>query len=724
MRVLLAVLTLALLPLAAAAQAPGVAHPVVLVLAYGASWGDLLAPEHATLRGMAAQGAVGLLCCRTAGKTADQESATLTLGAGTRVTCDEAGEAAGLALCGDEAFSGRVAAEAYTALMGSGMGESQVAYLARPLVVGENSGLGYSVRPGLLGQTIREAGLEVAVVGNADQPALPPHRYAAAVAMDERGLVPRGDVGQRCLLGDEGPSGVRTNYDYLWQQVTELAGKCVLVVVESGDLDRLSRLQDRLTPLAYYRARRAALGKLDAFLARLVPEAVRGQWRVLLVSAGSKTPEGATELQPVLLWGAEVTPGFLGSASTRSPWLATTVDIAPTVLNLLHLAVPLEMVGRPARVTPATDQASAIRRLEAQQAASQAARGVVLKPVVVLMMVLLALAAGALLVPAPLGRWGAAAGYGLLGAACLPVALLLWPTSSGLSPGVLLAGVLYTAVALAALAAALHERVPVWLSLPAVTVLVLLADTLSGNRLAAGSALGYAPAEGARFYGLGNELGGLLLGATVGLLGAASALTKRRLVPLAVLALLGLALLVGLGSVGANFGVAMSAAVAAAAFAYYSAGRRRGLVTAGMACLVLGVGAVLLAADLHRESSHIGRLAALVGAGATGELTATAGRKLAMNWKLVRFSDWFYVLVGALAVAGGPALLRPAAWAGFAQARPGLARATRVLLVTAAAAFLLNDSGLLAAALALVAGSAGLGFEQLRQRYQAEQAGE
>ena len=45
MRVLLAILALALLPLAAAAQAPGVAHPVVLVLAYGASWSDLLAPE-------------------------------------------------------------------------------------------------------------------------------------------------------------------------------------------------------------------------------------------------------------------------------------------------------------------------------------------------------------------------------------------------------------------------------------------------------------------------------------------------------------------------------------------------------------------------------------------------------------------------------------------------------------------------------------------------------
>ena len=75
-----------------------------------------------------------------------------------------------------------------------------------------NASASYAASPGALGSALRNAGLTTAVIGNADLPG-EMHREAAAVAMDESGIVDFGAVGSTGFMEADrkAPYGMRTN---------------------------------------------------------------------------------------------------------------------------------------------------------------------------------------------------------------------------------------------------------------------------------------------------------------------------------------------------------------------------------------------------------------------------------------------------------------------------------------------------------------------------------
>lgn len=691
------------------AAAPAGTQPVIVILLYGVTWADLLDPKHSALNALAMQGAVGLLCTRTAARTPNHESAVLTLAAGSRVTCEQTGDLAGLALGSGEGYAGRPAANLYAARTGLVMGTSQVAYLAGAAVLHENQQQAPTLHLGQVGDALHGRGQLAAVLGNADLPGLAPHRYAAAVAMDSRGLVGRGDMGEGCLLPDVGPVGVKTNYDYLLERVQALAAECRLIVIETGDTDRLSRLAPQLPEAVVTAARAEALGALDAFLGKLMPVAAAQGWRLLLVSSGADNGNSNT-LQPVALWGRNIPSGLLGSDSTRLPWLGSTLDVVPTLIERMHVDPVARMVGQPLEAMPAQGNTMLILDLEQRVARAEAARPVVAKVVVVLLILLLAVGAGALLLPGWGRSWQEAARVGLLTAGWLPLACLWWPLAVVPLP-VAAVGVPVTALALA-LAARLLGRGAGGV-LAGVTIVVVTLDLLLGGRLMAGSALGYSLTAGARFYGLGNEYGGLLLGAAVLPAAALAAGEGRGRLIAGVLLLLVLGALAAWGMGGANFGIGSALAVTALALLWLRS-RQRALAFLGAVLAVLAAGCLMLLLEYRSAGeSHIGRMAAILASGGTAEAWAMVVRKLTMNWTLVRFSDWLYVLVAAAVALAARPLARPAQWLPFARAHPGRALAAALLPIAALAAFALNDSGLLAAAVTLSTGAAVIGSELL-----------
>ena len=100
------------------------------------------------------------------------------------------------------------------------------------------------------------------------------------------------------------------------------------------------------------------------------------------------------------------------------------------------------------------------------------------------------------------------------------------------------------------------------------TVFLMAADALLGGWISARTPLSYSPLEAARFYGIGNEAGGYLIGA--GILAAGSDLLTTALLGVAVSALL------GAPTLGANFGcfLASLAGFGAAIFARLPKSRR------------------------------------------------------------------------------------------------------------------------------------------------------
>jgi hypothetical protein len=213
-------------------------------------------------------------------------------------------------------------------------------------------------------------------------------------------------------------------------------------------------------------------------------------------------------------------------------------------------------------------------------------------------------------------------------------------------------------------------------------------DAAAGGVLERFSTLGYNPATGTRFYGVGNEYAAALAGGlTVGL----GVLACRRRVPAALLAAAGAVavLALGLPTMGADVGgsLALGLGFGATVGLIRQEGWRRVILWAAGG---FAFAAILFLASgfLFPEVSHGSRAA-----GGEGGLYEILVRKLAISLGNLRSP----VLL-LLFVTGSAAI-----YAGWREARATpLAAGIPAAVVAAAASGVLNDSGLIATLFALI----------------------
>lgn len=413
----------------------------------------------------------------------------------------------------------------------------------------------------------------------------------------------------------------------------------------------------------------------------------RGRLLVLSPFASDAAYASGHRLTPILMWGPDVPPGLLLSPSTRRAGLVTDTDFAPTVADYFGFGVS-DFVTRPfgqaIRGVPRRSQIAEVRSLEAQSVAQ--ADVLRLMPYAALALAVWVGAGTLLLRRAALPRLWPLAPPALL------LALLLG--TSALSVAVWLA----VAYGLAALLAARRGAAEGLGLVLASTASCLLADMLTGGHLMRRSPLGYSAIEGARFYGIGNEAMGVLLGSLLVLAAHVwgGGDWRGRLAVGAVLALT--CLLLGSSWAGAKAGGLLVSLAAFGAFLYTASGRRWSARAVSTLLLLALLGMAGFAAlDLMGPPgarSHIGEAVGRIQAGGATEAWGIAARKLSVEGRLAYHSAWAVLLWLGLACLV------------FLWRRPRETAAGRALKVaggTAIAACLaLNDAGVVAGALCLV----------------------
>jgi hypothetical protein len=240
---------------------------------------------------------------------------------------------------------------------------------------------------------------------------------------------------------------------------------------------------------------------------------------------------------------------------------------------------------------------------------------------------------------------------------------------------------------------------------------------LLGGRLVAGSPLSGYAVTGIRFYGLGNEYMGVLIG--MSLLGALAFEDRlRRYRWLQAGAFVALTLLIGAPAVGADFGGALAAAAGFSSAILLTRQPGRPVVAlAGVLGAVLVAAAVTLAWDAARpagERSHIGDFAHTVAIGGWSAAAPVLRGKAAMALRLVSSG---FALVPILGVAPLLGLWYHGAgrWlCSLLTQRSELRAAIGGAVVGSWAALLLNDSGISAWMFITIAALALLLDEQLR----------
>ncbi len=294
-----------------------------------------------------------------------------------------------------------------------------------------------------------------------------------------------------------------------------------------------------------------------------------------------------------LLWAAAA--GLLGggahelsSSSTRQRGLLAAVDLAPTILAHLGVAIPADMRGQPIETDGPLRTSSLnalMRRLHVVGGRRLSALGWLVCSWALLVLIVS---------PWPRAR-ARAMRAGAVAVMWAPVAVLIPAAFEPSAP------VEYVTIVLACLALGiLTDLLLPWpravIAPAVVAILALTIDALAGTQLLMRSLLGPNPILGARFYGIGNELKSGL--AVLVLAAVAAALYPAVRGPRAALAMAGagalLAVVEGSARIGAGVGgvilVSFAFAVATVMLLAGAVTRRRTLVVliaplAGLAAL-------------------------------------------------------------------------------------------------------------------------------------------
>lgn len=563
-----------------------------------------------------------------------------------------------------------------------------------PITSGQN--VSYTVVPGALGSALNGHGLRAAAYGSSDTSK--EVRWAGTIAADREGRVPEGDVSPNMLLSDtERPFGVRTDYDRLLRAVVDSSAD--LIVADLGDPYRLDEISSEMHPLQYERQREVVAAEARDFLNRLL-QAISDDTLVLVAAPHPGQEKGTLGqwIAPAVLFGGDT--GLLVSPTTKWPGIVTNMDIAPTILTLLGAEVPDFMIGAPIGVIPmpAGEAVQLVQELENRLLALHQDRGVVLRTLVGIQIgvYLISLALMVLRVKAAL-QAARVMQMVLAVSLALPVYLLI------LSKGI------WAAVALTVVLALILwlTRDFLWVvaGIGLATALLIGLDIIGGSWLMRFSYLGYDPIGGARFYGLGNEYMGILVGAIImGTAIAAQLLGLTRLQAIAAASPLFLAVLVLVAAPwwGTNVGGAITA-VLGFGVTLGAWGRVRfswRVVLALVVCTGLVLGTLMLIDNLRSpaEQSHIGRTVHAIRTEGAAAIYNIIQRKLAMNLRLIRYSIWSRAWVAALALIGASFIWPSQFITWMGKKYPQIASGIWGTVVAGLAALVFNDSGVVAAA--------------------------
>lgn len=425
-------------------------------------------------------------------------------------------------------------------------------------------------------------------------------------------------------------------------------------------------------------ARFVAVEASDPREAARIVQAAREAGATVAVAVPN-APASAANLTPFALSGPD---GVLHSPGTRTSGLLSNEDVAPTMLDPLGIKAPPEMAGRAAEVRPGS--ASDSESLQEHLAFVDEERAVVWA------LLIGASAAAVVLGVVRRGREGVR--MAVLFIVALPFGTLAAAAVTVTNAVIVAVFAAVSAGGLVFLALGFSSGKPGGLAVVSlVTVLAVLADAAFGGWAMGFSVLGHDPAYGTRFYGIGNEYSAVVAGTLplgVGLIVG----WRPRLVSL--VPVVGIAAIVALGlpTMGADVGGSLALGFGlGATVGLLRGGRLVDVALWAGGGLFVAVALFVAGGALFPDVSHGARAA-------SGDvaLYEVAARKVILSLRHLLNPVWAVLLVALAALT----------FFGWRRVRGevgGWAVAAGMLgaAVAAAASGALNDSGILAAILAL-----------------------
>jgi hypothetical protein len=696
---------------ASAAERP---ERVVVISLPGIMWSDIEGQDLPNLRTLLRS--IGALSARTASRVPDVARGYLTLGAGNPAFVAKDDPDTNLAFEDDDRFESGTAGDALRRRTGRRT-ESGVVHVSVPRLQEFQDSRLYGTELGALGEALREADVPRAVVSAADvavRPAPEERRRGAVLAlMDADGGVEGGALDGLLRPNEDAAFGVETDPDAFVRAARRALDVARVVLLDPGETSRADEYTNLIASDRVGAIRRDALRRVDAIVGR-VRRLVTPRDMVLVLGASGPTGTGFREhLVPMGAWGRRPDGGTFGeswltSPTTRRQGMVVISDVAPMVLQAMDVPAPDSMIGTPiGEGEGRTDGAAALVELDEASSVRERFAATAFWVIASLLSLLAILAFVVFL--GSRGRYHrllvAVAYFGLavFSAAHIIRAFEYWHV------GVLGSHLLLYGVAALLAVAAWFVPGPRWAGGVALLVLAVLlfgSDVAMGGALQVNGVFGHSPLVAGRFYGVSNPGYTILFSAALlGFTGLAELQRQERLPVWGVVACVVLLPLIGLPSMGADFGGLLAGVPAVGVTIALGRGWRirwRTIVAFAVVAVVAAIG--LSFVDLLRPPearTHLGRFAALIAEGDLSELGMIVQRKGVAALKSLTVTRWTYFIPVGLAVLA-LLLIRPRGVLRDVLPQRRLLRAGLWgTLVAGILGFAVNDSGISIPALAL-----------------------
>jgi hypothetical protein len=420
-------------------------------------------------------------------------------------------------------------------------------------------------------------------------------------------------------------------------------------------------------------------------------------------SPASEQTKIRNNFTPVIAWGKGFTTGGLTSAATQRELVVANTDIAPTILQFFGLADDTgTMIGRPIQVD--TSDSSVLT--EAQQLSIQTStvnrlrvpliKGYVFFQIITIILALMALFGMRALVPVVKPA--------LVALVTVPLVYLPLNTVPLSSDWlyIILAVIFTLLVTILVMISTRFNTYKAFALIVALTVVALTADQITGSHLIQNSVLGYDPMAGARYYGIGNEYMGILLGSSIVLAGAFyQKYPHGGWLPVIALFFVFQSVIIGSPQLGANSDGMITAPAAFLVTLLMLKNLRISpqtvlLVLAGVIAVTVGFTVYDMTRPVELQT-HIGRAANQILLGGWGEAWTIITRKLAMNIKLIGSTIWSWVFMVILLALALLVYHPVGAMKQLRQDKPYIVKAFGGIITGALVGLVINDSGIVAA---------------------------
>jgi len=664
-----------------------------------------LAGDYPNLKSLIDKGVLGLMNIRTAGRY-DPASGYLTLGAGTRANVPPGvGQAFGFSEMVEEEKAHLI----YENITGKNPAPTNILNLDIAKIITENKKQDHEIIPGLLGQTLKNADVNVVLLGNADTPK-EKNRWAALIGMDTSGRVAGGEIGEELLSKDPtSPFLVKTNYPLLLQKFKEYRAlnRDSLVIIHLGDTVRADKSRDYVTPERVDFFRSKALKACDDFLGSILQE-IDLEKDLVLVVTPFPSLTGYNEknlLTPFIMAGPDIEPGLAFSATTRREGIIANIDLAPTILNFFKVTVPDLMLGYPITARSSlVDSFSALYEMNRQMMSTYVQRAYLIKPFVGLQIIvslsfllLFFLKRRRLNILKPF----------ILASLTVPFILLILSLFSSNSLWskyfwLLLFMIVLTLFILIIFRNALDAIA--FISL--ITALGILLDLSQKAPLMKVSVLGYDPIGGSRYYGLGNEYMGVLIGSLI--IGLMAFLDKYKLRKGWLMVIAGIFLVSFYFILSPEYGSNVGGTISAFGAFMVTFLLLFDVKVGWRHLLFIGLGIfpalfiLFFVISPQATPSHISKTVELIQGRGWQSLVLIFGRKLAMNYKLLRYTVWTRALLTSMVVLVALLSKPPYLLKTIFQKYKYLYRGFIGTGIGCLLALVFNDSGIVAAATMMI----------------------